>query len=102
MDLTMGMYQLKLAPAYIRDKLQKEQAEKFQIDELLDERELIKGGFYLVGSKKLIFSFLLYRTDIRSKNSLKNILVAICRIREVIGRRRECCGIPENSAQRGN
>ena len=40
MDPTMGIYQLKLAPAYIRNKLQREQAEEFQIDELLDERSL--------------------------------------------------------------
>ena len=42
----MGIYQLKLAPAYIQGKLQKEEAEQFQIDELLDERGLIKVQMY--------------------------------------------------------
>ena len=45
-NLTMGIYQLKLAPAYIQDKLQREQAEQFQIDELLDERGLIRVRMY--------------------------------------------------------
>ena len=43
MDLTMGIYQLKLAPVYIQVKLQREQAEQFQIYELLDERGLIRN-----------------------------------------------------------
>ena len=42
----MGIYQLKLAPAYIQDKRQREQTEQFQIDELLDEPGLIKVRMY--------------------------------------------------------
>ena len=46
MDLAMVIYQLKLAPAHIQDKIQREQAENFQIDELLDERGLIRVRMY--------------------------------------------------------
>ena len=46
MDLSMRIYQLKLISAYIQDKLQRERAEQFQIDELLDERGIIRMRMY--------------------------------------------------------
>ena len=46
MDPTMGTYQLNLALAYIKDKVQREKAEEFQISELLNERGLIRVRMY--------------------------------------------------------
>lgn len=45
-ELTVGIYQINLAPAYIQDKLQREQAEVFELDELADERGLIRVRIY--------------------------------------------------------
>lgn len=47
-ELTVGVYQVNLAPAYIQDKLQREATEVFEFDELSDERDdgLIRVRIY--------------------------------------------------------
>ncbi|KAL1488612.1 hypothetical protein ABEB36_014415 [Hypothenemus hampei] len=45
-DLTLGVYQLNLAPAYIQDKLQREDLEVFEFDEFLNEPGLIRCRIY--------------------------------------------------------
>jgi len=45
-ELTVGIYQINLAPAYIEDKLQREETEVFELDKLADERGLIRVRTY--------------------------------------------------------
>lgn len=39
-DLTVGIYQIKLAPFYVQDKLQRDEEEKFQLEMLRDVNRL--------------------------------------------------------------
>ncbi|KAM0727894.1 hypothetical protein ACS0PU_005363 [Formica fusca] len=41
-DLTVGTFQVNLAPSYIQDKMQRDGQEEFQLDSLLGEPELIR------------------------------------------------------------
>lgn len=45
-DLTYGTYQVKLAPSYVQDKIQHEDDEEFQLDELTDEVGLLRVLVY--------------------------------------------------------
>lgn len=47
-DITTGIYQLKLAPSYIQDKLQRDEDEEFQVEMLRDEDRLPTPGFMRV------------------------------------------------------
>ncbi|EZA54546.1 hypothetical protein X777_05526, partial [Ooceraea biroi] len=42
-DLTVGVYQVHLAPSYIQDKIQRDGQEEFQLDELIDEPGFIRA-----------------------------------------------------------
>lgn len=39
-DLTVSIYQIRLAPSYVQDKLQREESEEFQIDVLRDKERI--------------------------------------------------------------
>jgi len=45
-DLTVGVYQVYLAPSYIQDKIQRDEQEEFQLDELIDESGFIRVRLY--------------------------------------------------------
>lgn len=45
-ELTVGIYQVNLAPAYVQDKLQREDSERFEYDELGNEPGLIRVRIY--------------------------------------------------------
>uniref|UniRef100_A0A6P7FY48 Uncharacterized protein LOC114333950 n=1 Tax=Diabrotica virgifera virgifera TaxID=50390 RepID=A0A6P7FY48_DIAVI len=45
-DLTIGIYQVKLAPSYIQDKLQRENIEHFTFQTLLEEQGLFRARIY--------------------------------------------------------
>lgn len=47
-DLTFGIYQVKLAPSYVQDKLQREGEEEFQLEMLRDQNRLPQPGFMRV------------------------------------------------------
>lgn len=46
--MTVGIYQVELAPSYIQDKLQREEQEVFEIEMLRDARRLPEPGFLRV------------------------------------------------------
>lgn len=45
-DLTVGVYQVNLAPSYIQDKIQRDGQEEFQLDEFIDEPGFIRVRLY--------------------------------------------------------
>lgn len=45
-DLTVGVYQVKLAPAYIQDKLLRDNAQELQFDTLITEPGLLRARVY--------------------------------------------------------
>lgn len=45
-NLTFGIYQISLAPSYVQEKLQREENEEFQIDELMNERGFLRIRVY--------------------------------------------------------
>lgn len=45
-DYTFGTYQISLAPSYVQDKLQHEEEEEYQIDELMDDPTLLRIRLY--------------------------------------------------------
>jgi hypothetical protein len=47
-DLTVGIYQIHLAPSYIQDKLQREESEEFQIEMLRDVQRIPQPGLIRV------------------------------------------------------
>nr|XP_012217696.1 PREDICTED: uncharacterized protein LOC105669368 [Linepithema humile] len=47
-DLTVGIYQIHLAPSYIHDKLQREESEEFQIEMLRDVQRIPQPGLIRV------------------------------------------------------
>lgn len=47
-DLTFGIYQVKLAPSYVQDKLQREGEEEFQLEMLRNQNKLPQPGFMRV------------------------------------------------------
>lgn len=46
--LTAGIYQIKLAPSYVQDKLQREENDEFQVELLRDQNRLPEPGFLRV------------------------------------------------------
>ncbi|KYN50167.1 hypothetical protein ALC62_01022 [Cyphomyrmex costatus] len=47
-DLTFGIYQVKLAPSYVQDKLQREAEDELQVEMLRDQNRLPQPGFIRV------------------------------------------------------
>lgn len=47
-QVTIGIYQIQLAPSYIQDKLQKEEAEEFQVEMLRDADRIPRPEFMRV------------------------------------------------------
>lgn len=45
-DITVGVYQIHLAPGYIQDKIQRDQDEVFEFDQLINEPGLIRVRIY--------------------------------------------------------
>ena len=56
-DLCFSVYQVNLVPSYIQDKLQREDEEEFQFDELAHEPNLIRVRVYsrFINSTKTYF-----------------------------------------------
>lgn len=47
-DLTAGTYQIKLAPSYVQDKLQRDDNDEFQVEMLRNGNRLPERGFLRV------------------------------------------------------
>lgn len=45
-DSTFSVYQLKLAPSYVQDRLQPEDANKFYFQGLMEEPEFLRARIY--------------------------------------------------------
>lgn len=45
-DLTVGIYQINLAPSYVQDKLLRDNDEEFQIDQHINEPDFLRIRLY--------------------------------------------------------
>lgn len=72
-DLTVGIYQVKLAPGYIQDKILRDGIEEIQFDELENVPGILRSRIYSRFTRSVRHQLWISYTDILVDNKINNV-----------------------------